>query len=196
MMKRLAFILVSLLSLPTLARGELTYDLVNYPDDQGGYTIWGTITTDGRLGTLTSTDIIAWSATITGTGTIGSANGSGFISLQGLVASPTSLELPFGPPNGPEVTMIGHTGVFDRTGFYDLTAICWINYYIQEQEPEYFGWFQNGHGGRWDTLNPIMNGTDIWVIATREDVVTPEPSNLVVSGVAIGLLLLARVRFR
>ena len=115
-MKRLAFILVSLLSLPTLARGDLTYNLVNYPDDQGEYTISGTITTNGRLGTLTTSDIKAWSATITGTGTIGSADGSGSISLQGLVASPTSLELPFDTPIGPEVTIIGHTGIYGTTG--------------------------------------------------------------------------------
>ena len=78
----------------------------------------------------------------------------------------------------------------------DLTAICWLNHYVGEQEPQYFGWFQNGQGGGWDTWNPIMNGTDTWVIATRDDPVVPEPSSLVVSGVAIGLLLLAKWRIR
>ncbi len=48
------------------ARGSsITYNLESYLPLQNGYTLSGTITTDGTIGTLTSSDITAWSFTIT-----------------------------------------------------------------------------------------------------------------------------------
>lgn len=44
--------------------GEITYSLQNYPADQEGYTLSGTITTDGVIGGLAASDIVSWSWTI------------------------------------------------------------------------------------------------------------------------------------
>jgi hypothetical protein len=46
--------------------GSIVYNIQNYADLQNGYTLSGTITTDGTIGTLTSTDMIAWSFSVTG----------------------------------------------------------------------------------------------------------------------------------
>jgi hypothetical protein len=46
--------------------GSIVYNLVNYADLQNGYTLSGTITTDGTIGTLTPADVSAWSFSVTG----------------------------------------------------------------------------------------------------------------------------------
>src|SRR5579862_2389918 len=38
----------------------ITYTFANYPSAQNGYTLTGTITTDGTIGNLSSADITAW----------------------------------------------------------------------------------------------------------------------------------------
>jgi hypothetical protein len=45
--------------------GEITYDIINDPAIQGGYNLSGTITTDGVLGYLGSSDITSWNWTAT-----------------------------------------------------------------------------------------------------------------------------------
>jgi hypothetical protein len=47
--------------------GQIVYNIVNYPDDQGGLDVSGTITTDGNKGILDASDIVAWSVTIDNT---------------------------------------------------------------------------------------------------------------------------------
>jgi hypothetical protein len=42
---------------PRAAGGNITYLLKNYPADQNGHTVSGSITTDGAIGTLTASDI-------------------------------------------------------------------------------------------------------------------------------------------
>ncbi len=46
--------------------GSITYHIENYAALQNGYTLSGTITTDGMIGTLTDADITAWSFSVTG----------------------------------------------------------------------------------------------------------------------------------
>jgi hypothetical protein len=63
-------VVILLLSATQLRADQITYDIVNYPSLQNGYTIQGTITTDGTMGTLTKSDITGWSIQITnGAGT-------------------------------------------------------------------------------------------------------------------------------
>jgi hypothetical protein len=63
-------ILVAIALIPTeVGAGSITYNVVNYPDLQNGYTVSGTITTNGATGTfLPGTDITSWDISIT-TGT-------------------------------------------------------------------------------------------------------------------------------
>jgi hypothetical protein len=58
-------------AVPARATADTTYNLVNDPVDQQGYTLSGTITTDGVLGPIGSNDIVAWTFTISGFGTSG-----------------------------------------------------------------------------------------------------------------------------
>ncbi len=60
-------ILAAISLIPTeVGAGSITYNVVNYPADQGGYTVSGTITTNGATGTeLPRTDITSWDIIIT-----------------------------------------------------------------------------------------------------------------------------------
>jgi hypothetical protein len=95
---------------PTLG-GSILYEIQNYADLQNGYTISGTITTDGTLGTLVTADITAWSYTITGAGggyTVTSQDAGSSIALaRGLTANATSITL--APPPGPPAAEVGLT---------------------------------------------------------------------------------------
>ena len=55
-------ILVAISLIPTeVGADSITYNVVNYPALQNGYTVSGTITTNGAIGTaLPSTDIMSW----------------------------------------------------------------------------------------------------------------------------------------
>jgi len=46
--------------------GSIVYQIQIYADLQNGYTLSGTITTDGTIGTLTSADVTAWSFSVSG----------------------------------------------------------------------------------------------------------------------------------
>jgi hypothetical protein len=58
-------LILSLCPFASLRAGPITYDLNNYPDQQNGWTLSGTITTDGTIGTLTYNNIMAWNFTET-----------------------------------------------------------------------------------------------------------------------------------
>ncbi len=79
---------------------EITYDLVNYPalqgqDPYGGYDwVTGTVTTDGKIGSLTAADIVGLSISISGAdGSFASTLGSLQVSSTGLSATATQLML-------------------------------------------------------------------------------------------------------
>jgi hypothetical protein len=81
---------------------SITYNIQNYPDVQRGYTISGTITTDGTIGTLAQSDVLAWSYTITLGGSIldqqsdiGAGHG---VAARNVFA--TATELTISPPTG------------------------------------------------------------------------------------------------
>jgi hypothetical protein len=60
-------ILAGIPLIPTeVGAGSITYNVVNYPAIQDGYTVSGTITTNGTTGTsLPSTDMLSWDIKIT-----------------------------------------------------------------------------------------------------------------------------------
>ena len=96
---------IMLLTLASSAwAGDITYNIVNYPDNQadqnGGIDgVSGTITTDGNLGTLTQSDILSYNWTIgysTGTYTNSFPAGGGGLSASGLLATSSQLLLPQG----------------------------------------------------------------------------------------------------
>ena len=89
--------------------GEITYAIQNYPADQQGATLSGTITTDGVIGNLAASDILSWSWTITPAGgtpfTVTSSDaGAEALSVGSIVASQLAIT-------------IAPTGSTDDSGF-------------------------------------------------------------------------------
>ena len=89
-----AVMLFTLLTLPpAVLAGSTTYNLVNHPDYQDGWTLSGTITTDGTIGLLQSSDITSWTWTVTKPGSSQTyRSGPGTVSYaDGLTATNTGL---------------------------------------------------------------------------------------------------------
>jgi len=87
--------------------GTITYDLQNFPALQNGITfsgestLSGWITTDGTIGTLSNSDVVAWSFSVTGpqTYTLTSQDPACFAYLTGvIIATATSLIIPVPVP--------------------------------------------------------------------------------------------------
>jgi hypothetical protein len=153
--------------------GPITYDIANYPADQNGATLTGFITTDGTIGVLTSSDIVSWSWTITPVGgtafTLTSSEFGSEASMRGPVtASLTSITLPDTTAGQPEnyFALLG-------SGNPDL------EYDHETGDNVYLG--QIPAGTIWSNTNPVLNGSDTWIIATTS---VPEPSTLTLLGIA------------
>jgi hypothetical protein len=73
----------------------ITYNLVSYSDYQNGYTLTGTITTDGHTGVLAASDIVSSSITVSnGVNTYQNLHPSGDFWTQKFMATDTQLYLP------------------------------------------------------------------------------------------------------
>ena len=72
--------------------GSITYTIVNYPSLQNGYTVEGTITTNGAMGDfLPASDISGWSITISGPLGSFDLNTSNSSAFGAFTATPTSM---------------------------------------------------------------------------------------------------------
>jgi hypothetical protein len=170
----------------TAKAGNITYNLASYPADQKGFTLTGSITTDGTIGTLSGTDILSWSVTIDST-TFTSSNPLSQIFVQGSNLQATANLLIFDP-----------THTVPRAEFAlrvsDNTAIQWASQttvFGHFESSNYLG-FVNGSID-WDIPNPKMGGTNPWVIGTA----VPEPSAALLAGLgAVSLVACALVRKR
>ncbi len=95
---RAALCVVSILGIsgPALA-SSITYNLVNDVIDQAGWTMSGTVTTDGTIGSISDSDISSWAITLNnGTTTYefsSAVAGSGFYVGGQTTATATSLSL-------------------------------------------------------------------------------------------------------
>ena len=157
----------------TTLAGHITYSLQNYAADQQGSTLTGSITTDGNLGTLTAADIDSWTWTVTPpVGATFTLSGSGADSIvQNLIATDTQLLLSELQTQNSELALVGQNANLEyRRDF------------LHDGVPDqYIG--SLGSANFWITSNPGMGGTDPWVIGVAASSV-PEPSSLVLSGVA------------
>ena len=172
----------------TTLAGQITYSLQNYAADQNGSTLTGSITTDGNLGTLTAADIVAWTWTVTPP--VGSpftqSSGPGInTTIENLFATDTQLLLP--------ELQNEHSEIFLGTGDFGTGLLV----YRREENNAIFlyGAQPSLPGtGFWLTENPGMGGTDPWVIGVAAAV--PEPSGVVLLGLGIMGLIVARARRR
>ncbi len=142
--------------------GSMVYQLVNDPIDQNGYTLSGTITTDGVFGPIGVSDIEAWTFTLSGHGltdTYSSTDPNAVTVIHKAIATPTSIIV----SGDTSLSVLGvGAGIFwlpesERyTGFIaDITA-----------------WIAQPPGGYPDHT---------WTIATAK---IPEPPALALGGIA------------
>jgi hypothetical protein len=160
-----------LLAVPWTTRaGPIIYSIQNYPPEQNGHTLSGTITTDGQIGPLAGSDITSWSVTFDDTSTF---TGSGVL-LQGVVqATSTSITLPAAPSNSVAnlLFLVSPAGDLE----WERPAGSTSGIYAASHEPLL---------QLWNTKPATLGGTDPWVLAA-----VPEPSSLwmAVSGISAGL---------
>ena len=166
-----------LVTRPTQA--SLVYDIQNYPSDQNGNTVSGTITTDGTIGTLDNSNISSWVVTFNGTETYRSTDAGAFVSVQDLEATASSLTL-----SDSGFSVVLHLGVF-KNGKEVNEFYCRNSFYTSPPEYSelyYLAYFDSQK--LWETKTPSMGGNDNkpWVIAVAESTAVPEPSTLVMAG--------------
>lgn len=169
----------------SLCAGPIIYDLDNYASEQNGWTLSGTITTDGTIGTLTGANITAWNFSETnGATTYSLSSDTGaLLVLDNLVATSTELTLAAASPTD-------YNNVFG----FGAASQPNIEYYRQYHSSSYstnqYSSFTPISGTTlWADSNLSSLGGDPWVIATAEQPsAAPEPSSLVLFGMGTVLL--------
>ncbi len=148
----------------------ITYFIQDYPADQSGFNLTGTITTDGTTGLLSPSDILSWSVTIPGQGTF--SGGSSGAVLQGLEATPTQITLPLPTGDGAMSSLDLFTTGSDLVYSRSSTQSGYVS--------------QFDHSLLWQTANPSMDnaGTNAWLIAA-----VPEPSSLFLELIGAGIII-------
>ena len=178
-----------------LQAAPITYSLVNNAAFQNGYTLSGSITTDGTIGDVTS-GILGWNWTVTDNATsavVRSASGNGAsensISVQ---ASATQITLrPFGVGSALRLSGVeGETLAWFRRAGMDFGDIQ-----VPASDEYYFGhgqllWY-NTQDGNSIPLSSTADGS--WIIADGGVSSVPEPSTY---GLLFGGFTLAVVAMR
>jgi hypothetical protein len=168
------------------ARANTIYNLISFPTVQNGYSVTGTITTDGRLGTLAYSDIIATSITAVtnGVSTYQNLQPDHVYGSTGLFATSTGLFLRAVPVEGPSPNFsIGSTGYDAVELRYDYAANAGAGYV------DYFGTVNHPAAATnlWKTSGDnLLNLTgQPWLIAQTT---VPEPSAALLLGIGIATL--------
>ena len=186
----------------------ITYTIVDQGATyQNGWTLDGTITTDGTIGDLSQSNLLSGTLTLssplygsyTATGITFTLQTHGSGPAMEATATPLTLLLPCSDP---------HSGSFSMTGS-DGVGVDWLNPLTSESGYPIYGydgiapvtepdwrpgiawdsvWSTDPIGGYGGPPPPALGPTESWVIAT----VVPEPSTIVLLGIgAISMLVFA-----
>jgi len=192
-------ILIALLVFPPLVpAANIIYNIKNRPGVQNGWTLTGTIVTDGTIGAIKSTDIVSWTYTLMapaggGAFTYSSALG-GFDLLRGTVmASASAIYLPAPAGNAINSLHLFGAAPAGQTD-YDL-AWRYLGPGTRAPGAKYsaeYGIPPNGvNTEAWLSNNPPLDPGNL-IIAT-----VPEPSSVVLATFGLGgAILFARARRR
>jgi hypothetical protein len=158
---------------PTEVSADLiTYNVVNYPTLQNGFTVTGTITTDGSTGSaLPGSDITAWNIVISnGLGVVTIINPSDSANLSGTFdASPST------------ISVGSKTNNFILFAGTQTPAIQWENLGNFTLYNAVFGEIPVGWGSRLPSLDsPIATAATV-----------PEPSSAVIASIGAVVAVLA-----
>jgi len=181
-MIRVAFCLAlfALLAFDPTAHADIVYSLQNYPSFQNGYFIAGTVTTNGKIGPIISSDITRWSVDVTAPSGAVTHTDSGMpiasVFLLGTLNATAN-----------EITIGTRSNGTNQLEFVGPPKI--LNYVRAISGNTYQG---NADVPAWNThpSNTDLGG-DPWIIARAT--VIPEPSSLAMtSAIVAGALALLR----
>jgi hypothetical protein len=171
-----------LATVPNAGAQDITYNLVNYPTEQNGYSLSGQITTDGTIGPLAGSNVVSWAVEVNGT----SSFHDGITEVDGypLDATPTELRLLGGQTAGDELVLSSQNEM-------DMLVYT-IDY--QWASGDCFGseWCDLNGKTMWD--DPLYSEPLPWVIAQTATV--PEPSAFALLGTALAALSVVCLRRR
>ena len=162
------FMLAAALAPHAAEAGSVTYAIQNYPADQNGHTVSGSITTDGKTGLLDTSDITSWTLTIDTT-TFRSTDPGSNTGADGVFATPTGIKIP-------------GDGIFFLVTNHD--SLSWTRFPAHADLSFYQGTVNSVD--LWNTFNPAMGGTNPWLLAS-----VPEPSSFTLAVLGVGALIVA-----
>ncbi len=166
--------------------GDITYNLVNYQSYQEGWTLSGSITTDGTLGILTERNIISWTWTVT----YPSFNSYTYASdgiysvevIKNLQASAYELYVPVQINSGQNEVALELASPTPAGG---ISVLGWITpsstgfitglYQAQDTSLPFLFWYQ---------IAPPATGPGGSLIIAGSAPPVPEPSSIVLAGMA------------
>jgi len=192
-----AVMLFTLLTLPpAVLAGSTKYNILNYPDLQNGWTLTGTITTDGFIGDINQNDIKSWTWTITSGATTYTANSTdpgASTTLEGIEIQETPTEIllqlspwPWPADSPPDTLFVLNSG--------ENKSLTWTIMY----DPNYYptdliytnsgSWYSDlwmGEGVGMFQLPPplyIPGNQTQWILAQASAAAVPEPASLYLVG--------------
>ncbi len=146
-------------------RADLTYNIVNDLADQAGYSLAGTITTDGTIGALTAADFVSWQFTITSIAHGQFETESGTQPSQAIGVTATS-------------TLLETDGTLTLPVPFANTNVSW-----SPSAPYYESGYPSG-AAIWYTTTPMgFPSSGDWTVATAPTSAVPEPATIWIAAI-------------
>jgi hypothetical protein len=172
----------------TTARADqITYNIVPYPSLQNGFSLSGSITTDGAIGLLSPTDIVSWSFEISKDGVVDDNTGTTINGPVGLIATPTALAL-LRPTDFPSLLALNQPTTFQLIGAGLSDVGSDLIWYRESDFDEYYADTPNNKFGNsaeypedWYANQSCcldLGGIDPWIIAGQGPVTVPNPQTV------------------